>query len=48
MVVPVQNPAVMGYFEPAVMGYSDVVSLSITCTRLSSLMMVLEMLVGTI
>ena len=26
MVVPVQNPAVMGYFEPAVMGYSDVVT----------------------
>ena len=26
MVVPVQNPTVMGYFEPTVMGYSDVVN----------------------
>ena len=25
MVLPVQNPTVMGYFEPTVMGYSDVV-----------------------
>ena len=25
MVVPVQNPTVMGYFEPAVKSYSDVV-----------------------
>ena len=25
MVVPVQNPVVMGYFKPAVMLYSDVV-----------------------